>query len=373
MALLLIALASVSLADSAYGYASTGYRGGDRMGGYAASREAVVISKSVTIRSKAGYNGSSLGSASNGERLEVLDDSDATWLQVRYAGKKKDIEGWVLRSYVVMQPLTITLRRSNTPAYCAPVRSSKLVGSLSAYTTMDVIGTYDNFYIVSLRQAAAFVSMDADLWTSTEIEQMFASGSGEAVTVKKAKTRSGPGKDWPEGETLAAGTSLQISWPENGWVPALYDGKLVYVEQDALEIARRVSGISGSSRQPRVTEAPAGQTITLPRTGGVTLTYWAVEEEDSQAVSQGALSLTQATELAVQELTRKYGLKRRNLMGYEIHYSFRRSGYYAYGVSNPFWSILFWAGDEEGVLWDVDVDAKTGAILYSAGPDDGNG
>ena len=60
-------------------------------------------------------------------------------------------------------------------------------------------------------------------------------------------------------------------------------------------------------------------------------------------------------------------------MGYEIHYSFRPSAQRAYGKKDPYWSIWFWGGDDEGVLWDVDVNAKTGAILYSSGVDDGNG
>lgn len=375
LTVMLMAMTMVSMADS---YASAGYRSGDGLGYSQYQKEAVVISKSVTIRSKAAYNGNSLGSASNGDRLTVLDDSNSTWVYVRAAVKNKTIEGWVLRSYIVVQPLRLTLRRSNTPAYCAPDRSSKQVGSLAAYTELDVIGTYESFYIVNLRQASAFVAMDADVWTDTDIRAMFAAAKGTAVTVRKAKTRSGPGTGWPEGKTIPAGEELEISWSQNGWVPALYDDKLYYIEEDDLEVVSSVrssyyntgsrGNVSGSAQG-----GSAGQTITLPRSGGVTLTYWAVAEADSKAQTSGTLSLTQATERAVQELTVKYGLRRRDLMGYEIHYSFRPSAQRAYGKKDPYWSIWFWGGDDEGVLWDVDVNAKTGAILYSSGVDDGNG
>ncbi len=375
LVILLVLLAAGVLAARAdttgYGYVS-----GDHQGTVSREYEAIVVSKSVTLRSKASYSGSSLGSASNGDVLTVLDDSDGTWVYVRAKIKNKTVEGWVLRSYIVVQPLTLTLRKSNTPAYSAPSRSSKLVGSLPAFTNLEVLGTYDHYYVVALRQAAAFIEMGTELWTSLEIESLFAGGSGTAITARKTKTRSGPGESWAEGPTIASGETLTISWEEEGWFPALYDDQMVYVDSDDLRITQQIRGRSGSSSSGsgRQSEAPGGQTITLPQSGGVTLVYWAQEESTGgDKPASGTLSLTQVTEQAVRALCQRYGLNRRDLKGYDLRYSYYSSAWYAYGSSDPFYVLSFWGGEDVGVVWTVSVDARNGAIFEASGPDDGNG
>ena len=71
----------------------------------------------------------------------------------------------------VHDQLILTLRKSNIPAYAAPTLEAKKVGSLSKYTQLNIIGTWDDFYIVSLRDAAAFIPMDAAVWTSAELDE----------------------------------------------------------------------------------------------------------------------------------------------------------------------------------------------------------
>ena len=365
----LIALAALTLASGALadGYASYGYAAGDGMGAASVRREAVVVSRSVTIRSGMSTGSSSVGTASNGQRLTILDDSDPTWLRVRKQGDRTPAEGYVLRAYVVAKPLTLVLRRSNTPAYAAPARGSKQVGSLSAYTELPVIGTFDEYYVVNLREASAFIARSADVFTSAQIESMFAA-PGVAVTLRRTQGYSGPSDRWAKADLIPAGEQVEIARGENGWTPVRYKGKVQYVPESELTVTRAVRGTAAA--QPA---AQQGMTITLPRVSGVTLTYWAVPEADSRQPAAGTITIAQATECAVQELTRKYALRRRDLTGFEIHYSYRDSARTAYGVNAPYWSVWFWAGEEEGILWDVDVNARTGAILYSAGVDDGNG
>ena len=72
---------------------------------------------------------------------------------------------------MVHDQLILTLRKSNIPAYAAPTLEAKKVGSLSKYTQLNVIGTWDDFYIVSLRDASAFIPMDAAVWTSAELDE----------------------------------------------------------------------------------------------------------------------------------------------------------------------------------------------------------
>ena len=347
-----------------------GYTAGDLLGAQSRRKEAVVVSKSVTLRSKASTGSSSLGSASNGDTLTVLEDSGGSWLFVRANIKNKQVDGWVQRSYVVLQPLSLILRRSNTPAYSAPDKRSKLVGSLPAYTELNVLGMYDQFYIVSLRQAAAYISADASFWTSAEIESMFPAGSGTAVTLRKAKTRSGPGNSWPEGKTIPKGEELLISWEQDGWIQALYQDTLYYVEAVDLKIT---SPVRSSQTRPASGAHPNGQTVTLPASDGIVLVYWALPEFVSETPPAGTLTLAQAAEKSVQAICQNYGLKRRNMKGYDLHYSFYSSAWHAYGVSHPFWVIGFWGSEETGIEWTVSVDAQNGRILEISGPDDSNG
>ncbi len=351
--------------------ASFGYTTGDQLGAASRRKEAVVVSKNVTLRSKASSGSTGLGSASNGDILTVLDDSGGSWVYVRAHIKEKQIDGWVQRSYIVLQPLSLILRRSNTPAYCAPDSHSKLVGSLPAYTKLDVLGTYDDYYIVSLRQAAAFISMEAQLWTSSDIDALFAKGSGTAITLKKAKTRSGPGESWPEGKSVPKGEELKISWEQDGWIPVLYEDTLYYIKAQDLKITSQVRGRqqhnSDSTSQP-------GQTITLPSSDGVVLVYWAQPESFiSGKPAPGTLTLTQAAEKAVQAICKDYNLRRKVLKGCDLRYSYYSSAWYAYGVSHPFWVIYLRSGDEAGTEWVVSVDAQNGRILEISDSDNSNG
>ncbi len=347
-----------------------GYHTGDNMGASEARGTAVVISKRVAVRSKMSTGSKNLANASNGDILTVLSGGDGNWLHVEYDTGKKQYEGFVQRMYVIVRPLTVTVRTANTPAYSAPTKSAKLVGSLDAYTQLTVIGTYDDFYIVNLRQASAFLPADANLYTSKDVETLFGRRSGEAVTIRKTQSRSGPSEKWPKGPSVPSGADLPIAREEDGWTLAFYDGKLIYVDTNDLRVTHRPSGTRRPQQEQRIQK---GETITLPRVSGVTLTYWAVPESDSAVPDARSISLGQAVEFAVEELISKYSLRRRDLQGYEIHYSYRSSARNAYGVNSPYWSIWFWGGEDEGILWDVDVNALTGAILYSAGVDDSNG
>ena len=362
--------ASGNSRSAVYG-ANSGYTPGDNMGSPDARNTAVVISRRVTIRSDMSMSSKNQGSANNGDTLTVLSGGNGNWLHVLYDSGKTQLDGYVQRMYVIMRPLTLTVRRANTPAYSAPTKSSKLVGSLDAYTELTVIGTYGDFYIVNLRQASAFLPRDEEVYTSLDVYNLFGERAGEAKTIRRTQGYSGPSEKWPKGPSIPSGTDLLFSKEEDGWTQILSDGKIAWVKTKDLNVTRRPRG-SGRP-QPGRHEERGGRTITLPRVSGITLTYWAVPESDSRTPGSGAISLEQATEYAVQELCRKYSLSRRQLNGFEIHYSYRESARSAYGVNAPYWSIWFWAGDDEGIIWDVDVNARTGAILYSSGTDDGNG
>ena len=128
--------------------------------------------------------------------------------------------------------MTLILRKSNVPAYCAPSREAKIVGSLPKYTQLIVIGMWDDFYIVSLRNASAFIHKDAGLWTSAEIVDL-RSQSYRGKTTCETVVRTGPGDDWPESATLPVNTSLTVSrvFEDDEWCFVIYDATPAYARK----------------------------------------------------------------------------------------------------------------------------------------------
>ena len=200
----LCVLCFASLAAASGSYTSGDYMGVEGLG------SGFVISKNATIRSTPSYDGASVASVPGGTEIHVTDDPRGGWVAVAYVEKGKRYEGYMREEYLVIDRLLLTLRRSNTPAYCAPSLEAKKVGSLAKYTQLDVIGTWGSFYIVSLRNAAAFIPMDADLWRSDDIKEWLVFSSN-GVTTRETTLRTGPGDDWPEAETCKANTRLIVS------------------------------------------------------------------------------------------------------------------------------------------------------------------
>lgn len=218
-----------------FGIAEGNYISGDNMG-VEGSGYGVVISKSATIRSKASYGGKSVISVPGGSMLLLSGEPVDGWRKVQYVEKKKAYEGWMREEYILWNPMILTLRKSNIPAYSAPSYNAKRVGSLSKYTELHVIGTWDNFYVVSLRDASAFIPMDAALWTSVQLNDWLAvSAAGYAVC--ETTLRTGPGEDWPEAATCKRNASMSIStiYEEDGWYFVLYDGKPAFARKEDVQ------------------------------------------------------------------------------------------------------------------------------------------
>src|SRR5699024_5342351 len=133
-------------------------------------------------RSLASYDGQRLASIPGETVLEVLSQSsDGRWLQVAYYKDGTRLTGWVLTEYVVQNPMTLILRADNVPAYAAPSSQAKKVGSLPAYTRLTVIGEWDDYYVVSLRNAAACIRKDARYWTDWDL--LHYEQSGQRLTL----------------------------------------------------------------------------------------------------------------------------------------------------------------------------------------------
>lgn len=211
--------------------ASGSYTSGDSLGN-AGVGSAIVITKSATIRSEPSLQGKKVVSVDGESSVLVLGRFENNWAEVQYAKNGKKYTGWINQNYIVSNYLTLTLRKSNVPAYCAPSREAKIVGSLPKYTQLIVIGMWDDFYIVSLRNASAFIHKDAGLWMSTEIVDLL-SQSYRGKTTCETVVRTGPGDDWPESATLLANTDLSVSrvFEDDEWCFVMYDATPAYARK----------------------------------------------------------------------------------------------------------------------------------------------
>ncbi len=202
-----------------------------------------VISKSASVWAEPRTNSKKLASVSHGTSLLCRSDDGGESLifedgfyGVEYKGKA----AWVNADYVVNNELTITLLESNVPAYIAPDSASKKVGSLSKLTQLRVIGFYDDYYIVNLRDAAAaYIPMDVLHRDNRFDVQYHADGSHEdVVTDARVKLRTGPGREYPEIRTLKAGETVKLVDIIDDWF-MIFDDKentWAFIAPDSLNV-----------------------------------------------------------------------------------------------------------------------------------------
>ena len=259
----LMLLCTAALADGGSGWLNSATRGSLQLASYAGdyngyvdvdgcggsqaddSLWVTVISKKATVWSSPSTGSKQLGGEPFGDGLHVAtNDSgqpimEKNFYKVDYNGKT----GWINASYVVRNKLEIVLMESNVPAYVAPDRNAKKVGSLSKMTRYRVIGFYDDYYIVSFRGAAcAYIPKDAAHYDTKFIglyrQAAVHSGSVEYGT----KLRTGPDDSYPEIKTMNAGASVECLDEIDGWYMIRYSGKgadgevFAFIDSDAVSV-----------------------------------------------------------------------------------------------------------------------------------------
>lgn len=186
-----------------------------------------VISQKVSLRVDHAIGATLVQSLNNGDTFEILDRWE-DWLYIAYfdAEKAVTVNGWLLDTYVVENPIHITLRNSNTAAYAYPSSDSKKVGSLVKYTRLTVIAELDKYWVVSLREAAACIRKSASVWLDEELAA-YSTVLGQGTVLNKTKMRTGPGTKWDTVATLAVGTPLSILGEDGDWYVVSYDNTFI--------------------------------------------------------------------------------------------------------------------------------------------------
>jgi len=195
-----------------------------------------VISRNASIWAQPKTNSTKLGTVKNGQDLvgvpyqyEEYGNNAGVVVQngfyaVEYNGKT----GWINSAYAALAPFEIVLMESNVPAYCAPDTESKKVGSLSKLTRYTVLGFYDDYYVINLREAAAYIPMDVKHYDSC-FERMYHAAMEQKLTVsKKTALRTGPGDGYAKVRDVKAGQTFTCWDTINGWCLVWDDDNAAY-------------------------------------------------------------------------------------------------------------------------------------------------
>lgn len=239
----------VPLAEHAGGY--DGYVDVDGMGGVTSADPFYlrVISKNASVWSEPRTNSKKLTSVAHGGLLMCRDAESADDIRMEngfYAVEYKTDDrsgewkpGWVNSDYVVRNMLEIVLMESNVPAYIAPDTDAKKVGSLAKLTRYQIIGIYDDFYIINLRgAAAAFIPMSVRHYDTGYEAVHRQSPSFDGVITRKTSVRTGPGGDYPEAYTLRSGKKFSCIDLVDGWYMMIDEetGAYVYLDAEDAEV-----------------------------------------------------------------------------------------------------------------------------------------
>ena len=111
-----------------------------------------VLCDSLTLRSKPDINSKSLRSLKNGQKL-LISMREGEWYHVYVS---EHVEGWVKSEYVLVNP-PLYVTEAETPAYAYGSRYAPRVALLSKNETLPIIHTTEDYYIISLRGASAWV------------------------------------------------------------------------------------------------------------------------------------------------------------------------------------------------------------------------
>ena len=205
------------------------YTVADGLGWSTDGAPAFVVSKNASLWQEPRTNSKKLASVANGEAPEVIWNAYGEpimqngFYNVEYKGKV----GWINSAYVAYRPLEIVLMESNVPAYCAPSTSAKRVGSLSKQTRYKVLGFYHDYYIIALRQAAAYIPMDAAHYDSAF--EAAHTQRASARTTYKVTLRTGPGENYAKAGELRAGSEFLVFDCIDGWYMLLDEKTDCYV------------------------------------------------------------------------------------------------------------------------------------------------
>lgn len=191
-----------------------------------------VISRQVSLFKEMSSSSESQRKVENGTEFYILDKVD-NWIYAAVPNDKGSYDyGWIISYYVAENPTHVILRNSSgVYAYAAPYLTDKRVGTVGTYDRFTVIATTGNYYLVSFRNAVAYLPMSADYWIEEDI-QSIVNGTGETYVVNADKTRvygySNTKRDYIA--TYKAGQEVKVLYTENNYAAFKYKTAIAFIE-----------------------------------------------------------------------------------------------------------------------------------------------
>jgi uncharacterized protein YgiM (DUF1202 family) len=117
----------------------------------------IILSSSASLRETASTGSRLIMAISNGEIVSILGESNG-WYNVEYQDRHTNTTktGFIRTDFVLKYPEFIILQKT-TDIYAMPTSGSKKVGQVATPTALVIIGEYNGYLCVNLRQASGFI------------------------------------------------------------------------------------------------------------------------------------------------------------------------------------------------------------------------
>lgn len=188
-----------------------------------------VISMRASLRTDPKTSAERLSWVNNGESFYILDENEE-WYFVEFTAANGTVyNGWILQCYVVKNPIHLVARSSGV-LYASPSLTDKRVGTFSRYEKFTVIEETSRYYLVSCRNAAAFISRSGDYWTDEDLTILDNVLYVATVTEKtglylEANTKT-------KLATIKAGTQFDVLGQEGDYTIVKYETAYAYIPSD---------------------------------------------------------------------------------------------------------------------------------------------
>lgn len=128
-----------------------------------------VISMRAALRTSPSTSAERITYINNGESFSILDDNE-DWYFVEFYDQEEGQfhTGWILKCYVVENPVHLVAQNSGV-LYASPSLTNKRVGTFGRFERFTVIEETSRYYLVSCRNAAAFIPRNNGYWTDEDL------------------------------------------------------------------------------------------------------------------------------------------------------------------------------------------------------------
>lgn len=195
-----------------------------------------VISRQVSLYNQANSGSGSSRKVKNGEQFNIL-EKQGDWVRAAVPNANGTFDyGWIMLPYIIENPTHIVLRsNSGVYAYAAPFNNNKRVGTVDNYQRFTVIGETGNYYIVSFREAVAYLPMSADYWIEEDLESIVNGPfSTYYVNTDGAKVYGYASTKYGKINTYKAGTPVQVLYTTEGFAAIKYNTVIAFISLNDL-------------------------------------------------------------------------------------------------------------------------------------------